>query len=404
MAKGHLSNYFDGVASKRLSAVEADDTRSNQHEFHGDAPLKGILGTDRREFACQFIYLADDEEDSAFASGAVTWYDARKKQSDRSPEYRLYFPTTPVSERAAEGDLLVVGRRSDDTLTVLIARAGSTAEHQIRWLFDLGKPSGEFAARPIENGADPEISFASRLILGQLGIEAETESVDVFLGQMLHRFRGTFPKTAVFSAFARDTLPHVRSADGPDAALVQWMDREEALFLTLESHFVSERLKEGFADVATFIAYSLSVQNRRKARAGYALEHHMEQIFREQNVKFKRNGKTENNSEPDFLFPGEVQYADAEFSSTLLTMLGVKSTCKDRWRQVLAEANRISRKHLLTLEPGISLRQTDQMEANNLQLVLPRSIHSSYSPTQQQWLWAVEDFIGFIQARESVSP
>jgi hypothetical protein len=28
-------------------------------------------------------------------------------------------------------------------------------------------------------------------------------------------------------------------------------------------------------------------------------------------------------------------------------MPGVKSTCKDRWRQVLAEADRIDHKHLL---------------------------------------------------------
>jgi hypothetical protein len=30
-------------------------------------------------------------------------------------------------------------------------------------------------------------------------------------------------------------------------------------------------------------------------------------------------------------------------------MLGVKTTCSDRWRQVLAEADRIQLKHLLTL-------------------------------------------------------
>ena len=42
-------------------------------------------------------------------------------------------------------------------------------------------------------------------------------------------------------------------------------------------------------------------------------------------------------------------------------MLAVKSTCKDRWRQILAEADRLPVKHLLTLEPGISVAQTDEM-------------------------------------------
>ncbi|MFC6252851.1 type II restriction endonuclease [Pseudophaeobacter arcticus] len=54
-----------------------------------------------------------------------------------------------------------------------------------------------------------------------------------------------------------------------------------------------------------------------------------------------------------------------------------KSTCKDRWRQVLAEAEKVSRKHLLTLEPGISEPQTDQMEASSLQLVVPAPVHGS---------------------------
>ena len=33
MKHGYLSEYFEGVAAKRLSAVEADETKSNQHEY-----------------------------------------------------------------------------------------------------------------------------------------------------------------------------------------------------------------------------------------------------------------------------------------------------------------------------------------------------------------------------------
>ncbi|MBB6179828.1 hypothetical protein HNQ75_001796 [Rhizobium flavum] len=34
MRRGLLSGYFDGVTVKRLSAVEANVRRSNQHEFN----------------------------------------------------------------------------------------------------------------------------------------------------------------------------------------------------------------------------------------------------------------------------------------------------------------------------------------------------------------------------------
>ena len=46
----------------------------------------------------------------------------------------------------------------------------------------------------------------------------------------------------------------------------------------------------------------------------------------------------------------------------------VKSTCKDRWRQVLTEADRIEKKYLFTLEAAISNNQTDEMQAKNVQL------------------------------------
>ena len=80
-------------------------------------------------------------------------------------------------------------------------------------------------------------------------------------------------------------------------------------------------------------------------------------------------------------------------------MLGAKSTCKDRWRQVLAEAAKIPRKHLLTLEPGVSEPQTTQMENSNLQLVVPHSIQESYTDVQRAWLWNLEDFIRDVKAR-----
>jgi hypothetical protein len=81
-------------------------------------------------------------------------------------------------------------------------------------------------------------------------------------------------------------------------------------------------------------------------------------------------------------------------------MLGVKSTCKDRWRQVLVEARRIEHKHLLTLETSISQHQTDQMRDEKLQLVLPRGLHETYSPSQRKWLLDVASFNSIVRERQ----
>jgi hypothetical protein len=43
MENGHLSKYFESIAAKRLSSVEANPANSNQHEFNGVKGLKTML-------------------------------------------------------------------------------------------------------------------------------------------------------------------------------------------------------------------------------------------------------------------------------------------------------------------------------------------------------------------------
>lgn len=402
MKAGHLSEYFTGIAAKRLSAVEADVFRSNQHEFNGVEALKRIFGsaTGKQKFPAKFIYLTDHDSEPVATDGFLTWYDARERHPVRS-EHRLYFPTTSVSECAATGDLLVIGRRPDGSVLVVVAAAGSTVANQIEWLF--GLTTLEFPGFSIREELETEqdrIEFASRFILEQIGVVVETAE-DTFLEEMLRRFGGSFPPTREFSEYARATLPDVSVPGQPDAALMAWMEREEILFRTLERHLLAERLSKGFEhDVDGFVAFSLSVQNRRKSRVGLALENHVEQILVALDVRHARAAVTENKSKPDFLFPGSTEYNDSAYAQIRLTMLGVKATCKDRWRQVLAEANRISPKHLLTLESAISTTQTAEMKDRQLQLVVPRSLHPTYEPDQRSWLMDLAAFTDLVRSRQ----
>lgn len=396
-ARGSLATYFSGIAAKRLSSVEAHPERSNQHEFNGVVALKQLLGSERRKFNARFLWLSDDEEEALSCDDFATWYDARERHPTRS-EYRLYFPSTPPTAKASDGDLLIVARTPDDSLLILIAKSGSTAAAQIRWLFDLKvvQPNLFIVTEIAAN--QPVPGFAGRFILEELGIDATPEAPDQ-LEILLNRFGATFPATREFSEFARKSLPDV-SAEDPDAALIAWMDREETLFRTLERHLVGERLKEGFGsvepDVDAFVKFSLSVHNRRKSRVGYALENHLESIFRTKGVNYSRGAKTENNARPDFLFPGASEYHSLNFPEARLTMLGVKSSCKERWRQILSEAARIRPKHLLTLEPGISENQTEEMRTQMVQLVIPRLLHPTYSATQAAWLMSLGEFVDHV--------
>lgn len=403
MKKGHLSEYFTGVAVKRLSAVEANIFRSHQHEFNGVEGLKKLFGKGdgKQNFPARFIYLCDDDDEPVISDGFLTWYDAREQHPTRS-EHRLYFPTTAVSLCAAEGDVLVIGRRPDGSVLVVIAEDGSTIANQVQWLFgvtDLTHP-GYSIREELETEQD-RIAFASRIVLENIGVVVEPPP-ETHLDEMLRRFDGGFPTTREFSAYARSTVSEISPADGHDAALMAWMEREEVLFRTLERHLIADRLSLGFDDdVDGFISFSLSVQNRRKSRVGYALENHLEHLFLDRGIRFTRAAVTENKSKPDFLFPGIAEYHNPSFNASDLTMLGVKSSCKDRWRQVLAEADRVQEKHLLTLEMAISSNQTDEMQAKNLQLVLPKQLHSTYNVTQQGWIMNVAAFTQLVIERQN---
>lgn len=403
MKKGYLSEFFSGVAIKTLSAVEADLVSSNQHELNGVEALKKLFGTasEKRKYYSRFIYLTDEDTDAPVISeGLLTWYDARAAHPTRS-EHRLYFPTTEVSTRASPGDLMVIGLKQDGSVLVVVAEAGSTVANQIKWLFgfaDTERPG--FSIKAETESDHIKLEFASRLILEQIGV-VQDEETDDFLDIMLEQFGGKFPTTRVFSTFARSTVSQLDPRDDPDGVLMAWMVREEQLFRTLERHIVADRLTEGFEnDVDGFLAFSLSVQNRRKSRVGHALENHLEEIFIRHDIRHDRTKITENKSKPDFVFPGIEQYLNPHFDTRRLTMLGVKSTCKDRWRQVLAEADRIGDKHLLTLEPSISVAQTSEMRDKRLTLVLPEALHTSYTTYQRPWLLSLQDFLQLVRERQ----
>ncbi len=396
-----LSQYFTGIGAKRLSDVEVKPDVSNQHEFNGIADFKNIFGTDKINFQGHFIYLFDDEEQIIEDTGSLTWYDARENHETRT-EYRLYYSTNPVIETATTGDLVVIGRTGDNELAIIVAPQGSTSEQQLLWLFGLAEVGSKFIVRDL-TAEDTQLNFAGRYIITSLGFEVPDTAPD-FLEEIIRRFGGKFPTTAEFSTYTRSTLTDVSPIDEPDNTLLAWLEREELLFKTLEKHLVAKKLQQGFGekgnDVDEFISFSLSVQNRRKSRAGFSFENHLAHMFDKHDVQYSWGAKTERNNKPDFLFPGIIQYQDIEFTTGLLTMLGVKTSAKERWRQILSEAERIERKHLITLEPAISVNQTDEMIAQHLQLVLPQPLMETYTAEQQDKLINLSDFIGIVHERQ----
>lgn len=404
--RGYLSSYFIGAGAKILSGTEVDPDVSRGHEFQGVDIFRAFIGTpeERETIPVTYIWMDDEREEPLRLELTGTWYNGRKNKPHRTPEYRLYYPAAAESVvyRAKAGDTLFLCMTAERRVLAILCPSGSSAEQKLLWLFGLQLTENyKLSQRDIAEEGGRGIDLATTFILDEIGIEPEEPEPDA-LGQLIERFGIVFPGTAEFSAFARKTQKDIDPLADPDAALVAWMEHEEALFRHMERIIVAERLKAGFldgedADVDGFLSFSLSVQNRRKSRAGYAFAHHVEALLSAWDIRYKREATTEKRNAADFLFPGEVEYRNPDFPVIDLRMLAVKTTCKDRWRQVLAEAERIAVKHLLTLEPSISRTQTAEMQACSLQLVLPKPIHDSYHTDQQEWLLDVRDFLKLVR-------
>lgn len=405
MKRGHLSDYFEGVGVKQLSAVDAEPKTSNQHEIGTTKKMREqFLGESHKfEFSVTFIWLGDNY-DTIILEEWATHYDARINKP-RAPEWRLYYPSNPVTEIMKPGDTLFLAKTHSGHLHFIVAPSDSTSESQLCWLFDL-KPEGKtFHSRELSI-SETELDFTKRLILGELGIEVNVPE-DTKLDRIVDQYWPKFPPTKEFSQIARNQLAEsINVFEDPDTALVLWIEYEEELFRHFESRLVSSRLKQGFVtdndvDVDGFIKYSLGVHNRRKSRMGYALENHIAAVLDFHQISYERGAVTEHKKKPDFLFPSLEKYKSFPKGDALLTMLGAKSTCKDRWRQVLVEADKIPHKHLLTLEAKISVPQTDEMKFEGIQLVVPNKIRETYTQEQKKWVWSVKDFINYVAEKQT---
>ncbi len=392
---GYLSSYFKGICAKRLSATESDPSTSHGHEFQGVRAFTELFGKptggEKIIIPTRFIYLGDDYQHAA--NGELTFYDSRWNKPHRAAEYRLYYTDNIVTKTMNADDCLIIAKDSNEHAVVIVAQTESDVLSDVLWLFGLTQDikSGKFEYKPTtELDIRPIPSTVTWLLdILDIQISAKTD----YLTEMQELFGSSFPDTFTFSAFARSKSNYKNAHDASaDDVLYDWYNTEDYLFRIFEEALLAQRIEQGFTP-DSFVKYALSVLNRRKSRAGQSLENHLSQLFDNYNIQYSRTPITEAKSKPDFLFPSIKHYKNPDFPSELLHMLGVKTTCKDRWRQVLVEADRIPNKHLLTLQGAISVNQTTEMQLHNLQLVVPKALHNSYTPQQINWLMSVEDFI-----------
>ncbi|MBO4438425.1 MAG: restriction endonuclease [Spirochaetaceae bacterium] len=230
---------------------------------------------------------------------------------------------------------------------------------------------------------------------------------EIAINDFIKNLKVDFPSSEEMSLTAQSIQNTVYNHNeyiqtNPDKKLLDWTAVEYNLFRAVEHARYGEKITKGFKDVDAFIEMANQVLNRRKSRAGKSLEHHLTTLFNGNNLQFTAQAVTEGNKRPDFIFPSEKSYHDMTFPTDKLISLAAKTTCKDRWRQVLNEADRLrsKQKFLCTLQQGISSPQLKEMKSENVVLVVPTEYISKYPQQYQSEIWSLKKFIDYVKEIE----
>jgi hypothetical protein len=315
-------------------------------------------------------------QDGRVTESMITWYGAAKH------EYRLtrFGRDFPFLNADMVGDLLVLIPR---TLNDFIAYVLDYDE-------DIEELQSALGVESFQNWG-----------VYQNGAPRQIETEDDCIARLIREFAGAFsdfPSGDVFSETTRRILnacikryPKL----APDEALLRSIETEYQLFQFVE-RVVCQNAVAGklFRDIDDFIHTALSILNRRKARAGRSFENHVEHLLTQAGIPHKMRPALGADGRPDIIIPSEEAYFDPAWPDEKLFVIGLKTTCKDRWRQVLNEGRRVRTKHILTLQQGITANQLSEMQAARVSLVVPSALHSKYP---KEWQPALLDVQGFIR-------
>lgn len=302
-------------------------------------------------------------------------------------EYRLtrFGKGFPLLTDDNVGDLLIICHMGDEVYDAFVLSTDDDIED---YLTGVGISSAD------TNKLIPKLS----------DISPEEKISQLFAGY-LENLTTEFPQTSEVSALARQLYNKVHAINAqhvkkdPDSTILKWLTTEYDLFKQLEIVRYTPILQSPFTSVDALVEFANTVLNRRKSRAGKSLEHHLSEIFDVSSISYCSQCRTEGNSRPDFIFPTIELYRSEPVGSSLIAFLAAKTTCKDRWRQIISEADKIPLKHLFTLQQGISINQLLEMEKAKVQLVVPKPYVKSFPKEYQDKIWNLKTFVNFVREK-----
>lgn len=370
---------------KFISANDAGQTGGHQEGFYMpknsiplmfDAP--GLKGENKDRYI-RIKWQDDFETESRFI-----YYGKGTRNEYRLTRFGKGFPFLKDEN---VGDLLILAHIGEDFYEGFVLQSDDDIEN---FFSEFNMSSSE----------------TNRLIDKNNIVSTEDKLLECF-NLFIHKLEADFPTSIEMARHARmcylnayNVTPNAIIHE-PDKNILKWLDTEYELFKVIENDRYKNVLTSPFQTVSEFIDVANSILNRRKSRAGKSLEHHLAEIFKISSLKFESQVVIEENKKPDFIFPDSSSYNNLNYNDDRLVFLASKTTCKDRWRQILNEADRIKTKHLFTLQQGISTNQLKEMYKYDVKLVVPKPYISSFPIEFQDKIYSLKGFIDYVQIKQA---
>jgi len=338
--------------------------------FTRNPPTKGVVTKQDIRILWQDDYQTDS---------VITWYGDKTRSEYRLTRFGRGFP---YLSHDMVGDLLVLIRVGESDF--------------LAYILDLDEDIEEIQSTLGVEVTESLVMFPTREFEE---IDTEDDCIDRYFRTFAKTLKD-FPQGDVFSAQTREVLHScLKNFDqlSFDVSLLKSMDAEYQLFRIVERQLCQNDIMRIFKNVDDFLNTALSILNRRKSRAGRSLENHVEQVLRDAQIPHQMRPRSID-GKPDIVIPNEEAYNDPQYPLDRLFIIGVKTTCKDRWRQVLNEGKRVPTKHILTIQPGISSNQLKEMHEAKVRLVVPQKLHREYPPKHNIELLTVNQFVNEIKS------
>lgn len=126
----------------------------------------------------------------------------------------------------------------------------------------------------------------------------------------------------------------------------------------------------GRVDFSDLNRFFLSISQSRRSRAGGAFEYIIKELFSRLSYPFSSQVNIDG-AKPDFVMPSESYFREKPLDSIIFT---AKRTLRERWRQVVTEANKGYGFFLATLDEKITENQIEQAATHKIYLVVPISV------------------------------